>query len=83
MAYDLVEELPSDRAAIVVYRNLQDTVRTHFSEKSGTGVFLEAPLQAYYGTWIFVQVVCFIIQVLNTCSPFVLLHVGSLFISNK
>jgi hypothetical protein len=52
MSYDVADSLPGDRAAIVIYRNLQDAVRTHFSEKSGTGAFLEAPLQAYYGNWI-------------------------------
>lgn len=52
MSYDVADSLPGDRAAIVIYRNLQDAVRTHFSEKNGAGAFLEAPLQAYYGNRI-------------------------------
>jgi len=48
MSYD-VENISSENAGIVMYRNIRDTIRTHFGETNGAGAFLEAPLQAYYG----------------------------------
>jgi len=44
-----VDDISSQNAGIVLYRNVKDTVRTHFAETYGAGAFLEAPLQAYYG----------------------------------
>ena len=49
MSHD-VDDASSQNAGIVLYRNIKDTVRTHFAETNGAGAFLEAPLQAYYGT---------------------------------
>jgi len=49
MSHD-VDNVSSENAGIVMYRNIRDTVRTHFAETNGAGAFLEAPLQAYYGT---------------------------------
>ena len=48
MSHD-VDDVSSQNAGIVLYRNAKDTVRTHFAETYGAGAFLEAPLQAYYG----------------------------------
>lgn len=47
--YHDVDNTSSQNAGIVIYRNIKDTVRTHFAETNGAGAFLEAPLQAYYG----------------------------------
>jgi len=44
-----VDNGSSENAGIVMYRNVRDTIRTHFAETNGAGAFLEAPLQAYYG----------------------------------
>jgi len=49
MSHD-VDDASSQHAGIVLYRNIKDTVRTHFAVTNGAGAFLEAPLQAYYGT---------------------------------
>ena len=48
MSHD-VDNMSTQNAAIVLYRNIKDTIRTHFAETNGAGAFLEAPLQAYYG----------------------------------
>ena len=48
MSHD-VDDVATQNAGIVMYRNVKDTVRTHFAETNGAGAFLEAPLQAYYG----------------------------------
>ena len=36
-------------SAIVIFRNMKDTVRTHYAMEQGQGAFLEAPMQSYYG----------------------------------
>jgi len=48
MSHD-IENASSQNAGIVMYRNIKDTIRTHFAETYGAGAFLEAPLHAYYG----------------------------------
>jgi len=48
MSHD-IENVSSQNAGIVMYRNIKDTIRTHFAETYGAGAFLEAPLHAYYG----------------------------------
>jgi len=48
MSHD-IENVSSQNAGIVMFRNIKDTVRTHFAETNGAGAFLEAPLHAYYG----------------------------------
>jgi len=48
MSHD-IDNVSSQNAGIVMYRNIKDTVRTHFAETNGAGAFLEAPLHAYYG----------------------------------
>ena len=35
--------------AIIVHRDMKDTVRSQYAQKHGPGAFLEAPLSAYYG----------------------------------
>ena len=53
MAYDVDDLLPRMEAGILLYRNMQDSVRTTFAQKQGPGAFFEAPLNAYYGRLIF------------------------------
>jgi len=48
MSHD-IDDASSQNAGIVMYRNIKDTIRTHFAETNGAGAFLEAPLHAYYG----------------------------------
>jgi len=48
MSHD-IDNVSSENAGIVMYRNVKDTIRTHFAETNGAGAFLEAPLHAYYG----------------------------------
>lgn len=66
MSHD-VENISSENAGIVMYRNVRDTVRTHFAEKNGAGAFLEAPLQAYYGMQCIIVTECFKFVIAFTC----------------
>ena len=67
-----VDNISSENAGVVMYRNVRDTIRTHFAETNGAGAFLEAPLQAYYGmqgsipTQV-LHVYCFCSQVFLIC----------------
>ena len=48
MAYDM-HKLEGMQAAVVLYRNMKDTIRAQYAFHHGNGAFLEAPLRAYYG----------------------------------
>lgn len=48
MAHDL-NKISDMVGGIVLYRNLKDTLRAQFAKMKGTGAFLEAPIEAYYG----------------------------------
>lgn len=48
LTYD-IRDLKDMHAAIVLYRNMKDTIRAQYAYYKGQGAFLEAPLQAYYG----------------------------------
>ena len=64
--YHDVDNTSSQNAGIVIYRNIKDTVRTHFAETNGAGAFLEAPLQAYYGLSTR-NVITLVLLLLNMC----------------
>ena len=82
MSYD-VQNISSENAGIVMYRSVEDTIRTHFAATNGAGAFLEAPLQAYYGMQdsIFTQSLIFFIY--NYCPTTILHHyIDQLFLAS-
>ena len=52
MAND-IDLLPHLKAAIVIYRDMKDTVRSQFSQHKGPGAFLEAPMESFYGNKLY------------------------------
>ena len=46
-----VTQIAGVQGAIMINRNMKDTIRTQFAQKHGPGAFLEAPLSAYYGRY--------------------------------
>ena len=48
MSYD-AEKLPNLHAGILIYRSMEDTVRTSYAQNIAPDIKLEAPLESYYG----------------------------------
>lgn len=48
MTYD-VEKLPKMHAGILVYRGMEETVRTSYAQTTAPDTEVEAPLEMYYG----------------------------------